>query len=137
MQSTIAVSAPSDFALSLPVLLPVHRYAPKPNYLLLRRPPTRDVEELWQDFLGRIEFPDLYITPHIFFEPYWRGKNVFVVLAMHDGQVTGVLTGVDEGEQVSCGLPTRPQLLIAPSVRAEERQKHWRKPSFRSSSDLV
>jgi len=118
MQNTIAVSAPSDFAFSLPALLSVRRYATQPNYLLLRRPPTRDVEELWQDFLGRVKFPDLYITPHIFFEPYWRGKNVFVVLAMHDGQVTGVLTGLDEGEQVTCGLPARPQLLVDPASQS-------------------
>ena len=115
MQNTIAVSAPSDFAFPLPGVLPVRRYETQPNYLVLRRPPTRDVEELWQDFLCRVELPDLYITPHIFFEPYWRGKNVFVVLAMHDGQVTGVLTGVDEGDQVTCGLPTRPQLLVGPA----------------------
>jgi hypothetical protein len=113
MQNAIRALASPDFGLELPPhASAVRRYARQPAYLLLRQFPTPDVEKLWQDFLGRVEFPDLYTTPHYFLEPHWRGKNAFAILVMDEGQVTAALTGLDEGKQVSCGLPSRPQVLI-------------------------
>jgi hypothetical protein len=93
-------------------------HAIRPAYLLVRERPTPEIEGLWQDFMGRVEFPDHYTSPHYFLEPHWRGKNPFAILAMNEGRVTGVLTGLDEGKQVTCGLPGRPQVLIDPTTEA-------------------
>lgn len=116
MQKTIGALASSDFALELPTRASAaRRDTRRPAYLVLRQLPTPDIERLWQDFLGRVEFPDLYSSPHYFLEPHWRGKNPFAILAMNEGEVTGALTGLDEGEHVTAGLPGRPQVLIDPA----------------------
>ncbi len=97
------------------VTLGSHGNRRQPGYLILRQFPSPEVERIWQDFVGRIEFPGLYITPHYFLEPYWKGKNPFAILAMNDGRVTGVLTGIATGGQVTCGNRARPQVSVDPA----------------------
>jgi len=119
VQNTVRARVPSVVGLDLAAQASAaSRHALQPAYLLLRQRPTPEIEELWQDFTGRVEFPDHYTSPHYFLEPHWRGKNPFAILAMNEGRVTGVLTGLDEGKQVTCGLPGRPQVLIDPDSEA-------------------
>ena len=98
------------------VTLGSHGNTRQPGYLILRQFPSPEVEGIWQDFVNRIEFPGLYITPHYFLEPYWKGKNPFAILAMNDGRVSGVLTGIAAGGQVTCGNPARPQVSVDPAA---------------------
>ena len=106
----------SDFALQSPVRLSLaSRDWGRQTRVILRQFPPPDLEQAWQDFLSRVESPDLYVTPHYFLEPHWAGKNPFAILAMNEGRVTGVITGIVKGNSVSCGLPSRPQLLIEPA----------------------
>jgi len=116
MHNMIKASAASgsipELLTQVPVESPSARHS---SYSLLRRSPDTELEELWLDFLGRVKFPDLYATPHFFLEPHWKGKKVFAILAFNAGRVTGVLTGLEEGSQITCGLPSRPQMAIDPA----------------------
>ena len=71
---------------------------------------------LWRDFLRRAEFPAHYDTPEFLLEPYWVDNDPFVVLALADSKIVGVLTGLKEGDEVVSGLQSRPQICLDPSA---------------------
>lgn len=73
------------------------------SFVILHDFPSREIERAWRDCLRRVEFPAHYHSPEFFREPYWTGKRPFAILAMDGGSVTGVLTGLHEGEQVVSG----------------------------------
>jgi hypothetical protein len=82
------------------------------GHVLLDCFPNPDVETLWNRFVARVDSPDLYCTPHYFREPYWRNRNPFAILAFTHGEVTGVVSGLRQDREVTCGLPSRPQMLL-------------------------
>ena len=88
----------------------------EPRYLVLHDFPHTEVESLWRDFLGRVEFPAHYNMPEFFLEPHWTGKRPFAVLALSDSKITGVMTGIHEGRQLISGLQSRPQVLLDPQA---------------------
>lgn len=53
-----------------------------------------------------------YTSPEFFLEPYFDDRAPFAVLAVVEGHARGVVTGFRDGEGVSCGLPTRPQIQL-------------------------
>jgi hypothetical protein len=85
------------------------------NFKILHDYPPAREESAWRELLGRLECPSHYDTPEFFREPFWTNKRPFAVLAFEQGRATGVLTGIHEGEQVLCGLPSRPQIAVDPS----------------------
>src|ERR1700687_3505451 len=91
--------------------------AEKSRFLILHDFPRPEIEVLWRDFLGRVEFPAHYDTPEFFLEPYWIGQRIFAVLAFTDSKIVGVLTGLHDGDEVLSGLQSRPQICLDP--RAE------------------
>jgi hypothetical protein len=82
------------------------------SFLVLHNFPTSDLERKWRDCLARIEFPAHYNSPEFFLEPSWKGKLPFAILALHQGAVVGVLTGLNEEYQVTSGLQSRPQICV-------------------------
>jgi hypothetical protein len=90
------------------------------SYLVLRDFPEPQVESVWREFLGSSEIPSHYCAPEFFREPFWSGKRPFAVLALDQGRVVGAATGIRDGPELLCGLPTRPQTCL---VKGEGRKK--------------
>jgi hypothetical protein len=82
------------------------------NFKILREFPSPDLERAWRDYLTRVEFPSHYESPEYFLEPLWADKKRFAVLALQGDRVTGVVTGLHTGKNVTCGLPARPQISV-------------------------
>jgi Uncharacterized protein involved in methicillin resistance len=78
--------------------------------------PRPEIETLWRRFLQRVELPSHYNTPEFFLEPYWEGSKPFAVLAFADSNIVGVLTGLNNGKNVVCGLPSRPQICLDKAI---------------------
>jgi hypothetical protein len=88
------------------------------RFLIVHDFPPSEIEALWREFLGRVEFPAHYDTPEFLREPYWVGNNPFAVLAFADSKIVGVLTGLHEGDEVVSGLQSRPQICLDQRVDA-------------------
>jgi hypothetical protein len=87
------------------------------SFVILHDFPSPEVEGGWREFLRRVEYPAHYDSPEFFREPYLPGgKNRFAVLALNQGLMTGVLTGVHEGDRVVSGLESRPQICVDTTV---------------------
>jgi hypothetical protein len=86
------------------------------KYEIVREFPTSQVEADWRDLLSRLEFPSHYDSPEFFLEPFWTGKRPFATLAFEGDRAVGVLTGIHDGEEVVCGLPSRPQISLDPNA---------------------
>lgn len=86
------------------------------GFTILHSFPPADVLRDWHDGLRRVDFPSHYNAPEFFLEPYWTGKQPFAILALTQGAVTGILTGIHEGDHVTSGLPSRPQICVDAAV---------------------
>jgi hypothetical protein len=93
------------------------------NFKILHEFPAADLEKAWRDCLARVEFPSHYDTPEYFLEPYFTTRRPFAVLALDGEVVTGVLTGLHDGNQTICGLPSRPQICVDPTKDAASTQR--------------
>jgi hypothetical protein len=93
------------------------------NFEILHEFPAADLERAWRDCLAHVEFPSHYNTPEYFLEPYFAGRRPFAILALEGNAVTGVLTGLHEGNQIHCGLPSRPQICIDPGKDSSATQR--------------
>lgn len=88
---------------------------------ILTGPPDASVLSDWESFLADAILPTHYITPVYFDDPFVRGGERFVVHALaDDGSIAAVLSGVDAGETVFCGLPSRPQLSFRRGINGDE-----------------
>jgi Acetyltransferase (GNAT) domain len=82
------------------------------DFLVLHDYPEAGIENAWRAFLGKVELPSHYCAPEFFKEPFWGGRNPFAVLAINQGSVVGVATALRENGEISCGLPSRPQICM-------------------------
>lgn len=82
------------------------------TFLILHHFPEPEIESAWRELLRRVELASHYCAPEFFKEPFWSGKRPFAVLALHEGEVVGVVTGIHENDEVQCGQPSRPQVCI-------------------------
>ncbi len=87
--------------------------------LVLHEAPSPLLQESWKQLLAGVPMPSHYTLPEFFLEPYFAGKAPFAILAVAPAGVRGVLTGVHEGNTITCGLPTRPQAQLSPEATAE------------------
>lgn len=71
------------------------------TYTILHEYPSESLERAWRASLPLLERPAHYSSPEFFLEPSWAGKNPFVILALSDGAVVGVLPAMHEGSKVS------------------------------------
>ena len=90
----------------------------QPGYEIVREFPGPSLELAWRDCLDRVDTPAHYNAPEYFLDAKQRDERRFAVLAMDEGRVTGVLTGAHEGDQVVCGLNSRPQICVDKTVDA-------------------
>ncbi len=78
--------------------------------------PPPPLESAWRKLLCAVPLPSHYTSPEYFLEPYFEGKRPFAILVLRGNAAAGVLTGFHEGDEVACGLPTRPQIQIDPAA---------------------
>jgi len=83
---------------------------------ILHEFPDPRTEAAWREFLSRLEFPSYYNAPEYFHEPFWADKRPFCILAREGDRVAAALTGLHDGHQVLCGLPSRPQVAVDPDA---------------------
>lgn len=75
-------------------------------------PDDTRVIDRWREFLTRADFPAHYVSPEYFREPFFRDKRPFVILAWQGDRVVGALSGIHEGQQLTSGLMSRPQMCL-------------------------
>jgi Acetyltransferase (GNAT) domain len=83
------------------------------SFRVLHSPPTGPVEAQWRSCLCDCDFPTHYTAPEFFREPMLRKTNGFAVLSLTGERVTGILTGVRNGDHVQSGLSVRPQISFS------------------------
>ncbi len=72
------------------------------------------METLWRDFLSRVDAASASIAPEYLASD--KGGQRFAVLALADGRVGGILSGVRSRGHIRCGLPSRPQVCLDQTV---------------------
>lgn len=82
------------------------------EFKVVRAFPAPDIEAGWRSLLVRVDLPSHYTAPEFFLEKHLSSRRPFAVLSVHEGKVTGVLTGLHEPHRTISGLPERPQLCL-------------------------
>lgn len=82
------------------------------NFKILYQFPHSEIEQAWRQFLTRVEVPSHYDAPEYFLDPLRRGHRPFAILAIEGNQIHGALTGFHVDHEVTCGLPSRPQICV-------------------------
>jgi hypothetical protein len=90
------------------------------SFLILDRQPCSALEGKWRACLAASDFPTHYTAPEFFLEPSLKSKKPFAILSLAGEDVTGVLTGVHEGDRIQSGLSVRPQIAFS---RAADRSR--------------
>ncbi|HEX5234142.1 MAG TPA: GNAT family N-acetyltransferase [Silvibacterium sp.] len=103
---------------AFPPLMPVRQSHAQMTFKILHEFPTATLEYRWRELLKDVKTPSHYTSPEYFREPYFEGKRPFAILALVGDAVVAVLTGVHEGNAVTCGLSTRPQIQLHPEFDA-------------------
>jgi hypothetical protein len=86
------------------------------SFLILHDKPAGPIEAKWRACLAASDFPTHYTAPAYFLEPAVRDKRPFAILSLIDGNVTAVLTGINDRNRVRSGLPVRPQIAFSRSA---------------------
>ncbi len=82
-------------------------------YHILHHQPGGILEDRWRACLVQSDFPTHYTAPEYFSEPFLRRSKPFAILSLAGEQVTGVLTGIHQGDRVQSGLSVRPQIAFS------------------------
>ena len=91
-----------------------------PAYHILHHLPGGVIESSWRACLAQSDFPTHYTAPEYFLEPLLRRSKPFAILSLAGEQVTGVVTGLHQGDHVQSGLSVRPQVAFSRNAdRAE------------------
>jgi hypothetical protein len=84
----------------------------EPGFIVLHTFPPPDIEARWRAFMKRADVASHYVSPEFFREPFFKDLRPFAVLAIDKSEVTGVATGIHQGDAVACGIPPRPQVAL-------------------------
>ena len=82
------------------------------KYLILTDSPDEPILEMWRDFLQNASMATHYVTPDFFVDPFAGRGERFAVLALAEGRVNAVLTGLRDGNKIVSGLAVRPQTVF-------------------------
>ena len=94
-----------------------------PVYHILHHQPGGVIEGSWRACLAQSDFPTHYTAPEYFLEPLLRRSKPFAILSLAGQQVTGVLTGIHQGDHVQSGLSVRPQVAFSRNTDRAEAMK--------------
>jgi hypothetical protein len=95
------------------------RFMTQITWTILHTYPNEHVDARWREFLTEADFAAHYVSPEYFREPFLRDKRPFVILVWQDQRVVAALSGIHEGQQVLCGLRSRPQICFDKNVDLE------------------
>jgi len=90
------------------------------SFCVLHGSPAGLIEARWRTFLSACDVATHYVAPEYFLEPGLRGKKPFALLSLEGEQITGILTGIHDGDRVQSGLSVRPQVAL---LRAADRAR--------------
>src|SRR5215469_15077890 len=82
------------------------------KHLILTSPPDDSTIAAWNDCLDNSEFAGLYVTSDFLRVLYFKDQRPFAVLAVSDGVVHGVVTGVVGDRDIECGHSGSPQICL-------------------------
>jgi Acetyltransferase (GNAT) domain len=91
----------------------------QPPFQLVHELPNDAIERKWRACLAASDYPTHYAAPEFFLEPMLRKRRLFAVLSMKGEEVTGVLTGINDGGCVQSGLSVRPQIAFSRTADRE------------------
>jgi hypothetical protein len=86
------------------------------TFRILHRFPSEKDEAQWRTCLANSDFATHYGSPEFFLEPIAQKMRGFAVLGIVDGEIGGVLTGINNGDHVQSGLSVRPQIAFSREV---------------------
>lgn len=86
------------------------------EFLIVTAKPTGLLECEWEDFLLDCDFATHYVTTDFFSDPFVGHGDRFAVLAISDGRIDAILTGLRNGAKVLSGLAVRPQTAFRRGV---------------------
>jgi len=87
------------------------------DFQVLTTSPDTETSAKWNAFLERAAFATHYVTPNFFIDPFIRGGERFVVLALDDqAEIAAVLSGIMSGRKIASGLAVRPQIAFRRGV---------------------
>lgn len=93
------------------------------NYKIFTEHPDAAWTRKWNDFLADALFPTHYTTPNFFIDPFVRGGQRFAVAALENNEIKSVVTGVDTGKRIVCGLFVRPQTAFGKGANRLEASR--------------
>jgi hypothetical protein len=88
--------------------------------LVLTSIPDEAILAAWNDCLDNSEFAGLYIAPEYLLVQYFANERPFAVLAVNDGVVHGVATGLLADRGINCGHSGSPQICIRKGADPEK-----------------
>jgi hypothetical protein len=84
----------------------------EPGFILVHTFPPPDIEARWRAFIKRADVASHYVSPEFFREPFFKDLRPFAILAIDKSEVTGVASGIHQGNAVVCGIAQRPQVAL-------------------------
>jgi hypothetical protein len=82
------------------------------GFAILHAYPDPATEVKWLECLAHSEAPQHFASPAFFLEPYFAEKSPFAILALDDGNVIAILTGLHNHKTVVSGLETRVHIAV-------------------------
>src|SRR5215471_17853859 len=82
------------------------------NHVILTSFPDDSIAAAWNDCLDNSEFAGFFTAPDYFRVQYHAHKRPFAVLAVADGVVHGIATGLLGNHDITCGQSGGPQVCI-------------------------
>jgi hypothetical protein len=90
------------------------------DYVILTSFPDASTLAAWSDCLDDSEFAGWYTAPDYFRIQYFQQRRPFAVLAVSDGVVHGITTGLLGNLEIDCGNSGSPQVCIRRGSHNEE-----------------
>jgi Acetyltransferase (GNAT) domain len=90
------------------------------NHVILTSFPDDSTVAAWNDCLDNSQFAGFFTSPDYFRVQYHELKRPFAILAVADGVVHGVATGLLSNHDITCGLSGAPQVCLRTGSHNEE-----------------
>jgi hypothetical protein len=90
------------------------------EYVIVTSAVDEATASAWNACLDAADFATHYTAPEFFLENTFVGKRPFAVLAVDGEVINGVVTGVFDGHDMSCGAPGSPHVCVRRGPNMEQ-----------------